>query len=455
MAKPSFILRALVNNGNPQLNGSIGAGDTTLALKTGHGAKLPQPITGSASSTGTAQTLNDTGDLGSLNVGDFIENVTDGSFAIVLTAGTDSVKTTPLYGGSDNLWQSGDTWARDRAVCTLAALDVEGVITKSERILLKTRSTDSITVSRSFGGDTAQTFAADDYVYLFVEKTTMEEMQKAIRHMYMRIHESYLNSDRFVVAADTTGNAYGITLSPVVTDYNDIIGMPINVKSDVTTSGAATLNVNGLGAKNIMKMDGVTATASGDIATGQVFQVIYDGTNFQMQTYVNNNALTPTGVMHMWLTDTAPTGFLLCYGQAISRSTYSALFAVIGETYGVGDASTTFNLPDLRGRFPLGQDDMGGSAANRVTDADADTLGGADGAETVTLTDAQVPAQTVNVLVNSGGDSFTGDVITWANGAALNVASDTCDKASYTTEGGGGAHNNMPPFITVNYIIKT
>jgi len=67
--------------------------------------------------------------------------------------------------------------------------------------------------------------------------------------------------------------------------------------------------------------------------------------------------------------DTIPVGFLLCDGSEISRTTYSNLFAIIGETYGEGDTSTTFNLPDLRGRFPRGFDDGAGNdpdAASRV-----------------------------------------------------------------------------------------
>ena len=85
-----------------------------------------------------------------------------------------------------------------------------------------------------------------------------------------------------------------------------------------------------------------------------------------------------------------PDGFLICNGQAISRSTYSTLFTAIGLAYGVGNGSSTFNIPDLRGRFPLGLDNMGGSSANRVTDAQADSRGGSLGAESVTLTDCPV-----------------------------------------------------------------
>jgi microcystin-dependent protein len=84
---------------------------------------------------------------------------------------------------------------------------------------------------------------------------------------------------------------------------------------------------------------------------------------------------------------TEPSGWLFCYGQAISRATYAGLFGAIGTTYGTGDGSTTFNLPDLRGRVVAGQDDMGGSSANRLTapstagSINGDTLGAVGGEE--------------------------------------------------------------------------
>lgn len=157
----------------------------------------------------------------------------------------------------------------------------------------------------------------------------------------------------------------------------------------------------------------------------------------------------PTGAMFQWLTDTAPTGYLLCYGQAVSRTTYSALFAVISTVFGAGDGSTTFNLPDLRGRVPMGQDDMGGSGANVVTASAADSIGGTGGSETHTLDVTEIPAHThtTSCLVASSGRTQT------AGGSPPNVPVDSNPTSAST--GGGGAHNNMQPYITVNYIIKT
>lgn len=166
----------------------------------------------------------------------------------------------------------------------------------------------------------------------------------------------------------------------------------------------------------------------------------------------------PVGSLAMWLTDSAPDGWLLCYGQAISRSTYSELFTVLGTTFGSGDGSTTFNLPDMRGRFPLGQDDMGGSSADRVTAAAADSIGGTGGEETHTLTDAEVPSQNIKFRgtgATSGANPVIGIVGTGNQFETQNVSSSPTDTYTYSTEGGGGAHSNMPPYFTLNYIIKT
>lgn len=152
----------------------------------------------------------------------------------------------------------------------------------------------------------------------------------------------------------------------------------------------------------------------------------------------------PSGVTLPYAGAAAPSGWLLCNGQAVNRTTYAALFLIIGTTFGAGDGSTTFNVPDLRGRLPLGKDDMGGSSANRVTNAQADVLGGAAGAETHTLTLMEIPTHNhgLKVATNPSG----GQNNLWAGAAATDNGS--------VYQGGGAAHNNMPPYLTLNYIIK-
>ena len=176
----------------------------------------------------------------------------------------------------------------------------------------------------------------------------------------------------------------------------------------------------------------------------------------------------PVGAVMPYAGASAPTGWLLCYGQAVSRTTYAALFAAISTTYGTGDGTTTFNLPDLRGRVIAGQDDMGGSSANRLTNQtgglDGDTLGATGGAETHTLTEAQMPLhghafRASYASAGTASSDTTGGFITRTTSASTEAAytgtpSNTQGQQIGGT-GGGGAHNNVQPTIILNYIIKT
>jgi len=149
-----------------------------------------------------------------------------------------------------------------------------------------------------------------------------------------------------------------------------------------------------------------------------------------------------------------PNDYLFCNGAAVSRSTYSTLFTAIGITYGVGNGSTTFNLPDLRGRVIAGQDNMGGTSANTLTDAQADQLGGTLGAEDHTLSISEIPSHRhpphENITGITGGFVYNTNAGSGAgNGGGFEYESDT------GLAGGGGAHNNVQPTIILNYIIKT
>lgn len=161
--------------------------------------------------------------------------------------------------------------------------------------------------------------------------------------------------------------------------------------------------------------------------------------------------VAPPGVVLPFAGASAPSGWLLCFGQAVSRTTYADLFAAIGTAFGTGDGSTTFNVPDLRGRVPAGKDNMGGSAASRLTTAgsgvDGATLGAAGGAQTHTLDATQMPAHTHNTGATIGGRNTSaggGETIVYAGSSYAS-----------TSAGGGGAHNNTQPTIVLNHIIRT
>lgn len=183
-------------------------------------------------------------------------------------------------------------------------------------------------------------------------------------------------------------------------------------------------------------------------------------------------ALTPTSSMPSGsVVDfggaTAPSGWLLCDGSAVLITAYPTLFAAIGTLYGVGDGSTTFNIPDCRGRVVAGKDDMGGAQANRLDTAgsgvDGKTLGGNGGSQNVAITTAQLPGHAHGVLATNAGSTLTmqnGSTNAFAGlglgGVPTYIANAPATGTPFIQSTGSGvAHNNVQPTIVMNKIIKT
>lgn len=147
----------------------------------------------------------------------------------------------------------------------------------------------------------------------------------------------------------------------------------------------------------------------------------------------------------------APTGWLLCDGAAVSRTTYADLFAAISTTYGAGDGSTTFNVPNLKGRVPVGRD---------AAQGEFDTLGETGGAKTHTLSESEMPSHTHTQNSHSHGNSAVGYSIGAGSGGFQTTGSQTVSwntnstTATNQNTGGNGAHNNLQPYMALNYIIK-
>jgi microcystin-dependent protein len=170
----------------------------------------------------------------------------------------------------------------------------------------------------------------------------------------------------------------------------------------------------------------------------------------------------PTGALLMFAGATAPAGYLVCNGAAVSRATYAALFAVLGTTYGAGDGSTTFNLPDMRSRAPVGAG-QGSGLTNRALAAtggeEAHALSvGELAAHNHGVTD---PGHTHTLGVGSGDDTAnTGTSSRWPDyigglNATVRSTANVTTGISTQNAGSGTAHNNMQPFLAVNFIVKT
>ena|SRR3990167_2707721 len=197
------------------------------------------------------------------------------------------------------------------------------------------------------------------------------------------------------------------------------------------------------------KISALTALTGANIATDDDFAVVDTSVTTTKRIAAAQLSiglgLVP-GIVVPYAGTSAPTGWLLCYGQAVAQATYAALYAILGTTYG-SDAGGNFTLPDLRGRVVAGQDDMGGTSANRLTNqsggVDGDVLGATGGAETHTLVIPEAPSHSHLYAHHSAAGSNAAPGVGGGFGNAATSAS-----------GGDGAHNNVQPVIILNYIIK-
>jgi microcystin-dependent protein len=235
------------------------------------------------------------------------------------------------------------------------------------------------------------------------------------------------------------GNTYSSGDAVTAANLNGLVDSATFVTGSNQTTDDSTLEVHSSGYLKI-KDGGVDTT---QLAAGAV-------TSDRLATSAITT-LMPSGSVIPYAGTSTPTNWLLCAGQAVSRTTYADLFSAISTTYGVGDGSTTFNIPDLRGRVIAGQDDMNGSSANRLTGltggVDGDVLGGTGGSESHTLSVSEIPAHTHYSGLGGESDSTSGGDTIYRPGGASAV--------NTGATGGGGAHNNVQPTLVLNYIIKT
>lgn len=331
-----------------------------------------------------------------------------------------------------------------------------------EIVLVTNVTGDTITMIRGQDGTSAVGWSAND---LFGQLVTAGDLANMVQLSALQAQSTNYAID------GGSANAYLCAMVPAIT-VAPPPGTPLRILWANTNTGPSTLNA-GWGAVNILRRNG-SACIGNEIVSGNVGNILWDGTNFRIDNIApaTNTAVStgtdtqsgvtpaqlaaavsslPSGTVVPFVGSAAPANWFLCYGQEISRVTYAALFVLCGVQFGAGDGTTTFNLPDLRGRVVAGADAMGGVAANRLGSGPtggitASAIVGRAGGE-------QAHGQTIAELI---GHNHSTLVTTGANAASTGGPVQGSGQASVTgTTGSGVPANVTQPTLVLNYIIKT
>jgi microcystin-dependent protein len=329
-----------------------------------------------------------------------------------------------------------------------------------------------LTVSAAHGAfyqwsKTAASNATADSSINWSEGMSPSSVNDSARAMMARAAE-YRDDISGSITTGGTLTAYTVTtnqgLASTPTD-----GQLLAFTPHATSGVAPTLTVDGGTTYAIQTSPGV-AVGAATLVLGTPYTVKFSTTDsaWILRDFYGNPYAIPIGGMMPYTGSTAPnSNFVLPYGQCISRTTYATYFAQVSTTFGVCDGTTTFGVPDLRGRSLFGVDNMGGTAANRITVAggnfNGSVLGTAGGNQTKTLALSEIPTGLFTMtdpghLHNIG----TQDFFTAGSGVGTNTstAGSTVKSATNTTgitltdHAGGGSFGMMPPAMVVNFILR-
>lgn len=297
------------------------------------------------------------------------------------------------------------------------------------------------------------------------------QINDSARAMEARVKQWH---DDIAGAIATTGSssAYAVSSNQVYDTLAHLDGGMIGFTPHTGNASPVTLNVDGLGAKPLRLAPGVEVPAA-TLVQGTPYIALFNTVDgaFYLRGFLNLPYSVPIGGLMPFISASVPnSNFVQPYGQALSRTIYSVLFSLIGTTYGSGDGSTTFNIPDLRGRVPVGADAMGGAAAGRVTAAgagfDGTVLGATGGAQSKVLAIIEMP-QHSHTLVdpghthavtiptgNAGGggiSQFSGTFVQFAG--AINSGISTTG-ITLATSGSSSAFSFLQPSIVLPYVLR-
>jgi microcystin-dependent protein len=269
--------------------------------------------------------------------------------------------------------------------------------------------------------------------------------------------------------ADTgTSTAYAVTTNLSLASTPNAGQLVCFVPAN-TNGAAVTFSADGGTAFPIQTAPGV-AVASAVMVAGTPYCVSYNATQVAwiLVGYYASATNVPLGSIISFAGSSAPNSdFALMYGQAISRTTYAALFSLLSTTYGSGDGVTTFNVPDLRGRTIAGLDNMGGTAAGRISVAggnfDGTGLGNSGGGQNQTIAQTNLP--NVNFSVSDPGHTHTISNLGTTNsfgsgsstayfGSGTTTTNSSRTNITVSSGGSGTALPSLPPIMVMPYIMR-
>jgi microcystin-dependent protein len=261
--------------------------------------------------------------------------------------------------------------------------------------------------------------------------------------------------------AGTGGGAANVQTASLgtVTSYADILGVVVKYVPGFSNTGAATLNLNGIGAQPIQRATpaGMAALGGGEIIAGHVAIVIWNGTVFDLQ---NSAAPDPPGHVMDYAGSVCPTGWTAANAGTVSQTTQAPLYGVLASIWG-SNAGGSFTLPDLRGRATFGQD-SGGSG--RITSAggnfDGTTIGNTGGQQNKVVAQANLAAFALTVTDPGHSHTvFTNNISNTAGSLPSGVASNgSGDLTSVSTTGitvaSGGSGTPLPTLSNAAIVNK-
>ncbi len=320
---------------------------------------------------------------------------------------------------------------------------------------------------------TASSNATADNTVNWAEGMAPSAVNDSARAMMARLAEWRDDVSGTITTAGSP-TAYTVASNQGFDNFADMNGAMLAFVPHATNGATVTLNVDGLGAKPL-RFGPSLELQSGVLIQGTPYAVSYNNSDgaFYLRGGFANPYGIPLGGMMPYIGSSAPSSaFVLPFGQGISRSTYATLFSLVGTTFGSGDGSTTFNVPDLRDRAIFGLGNMGGSDAGRITAAggnfDGTVLGNTGGAQNKVIANSNLPADipvsdSGHTHAPAGAANFVAD-----SGSAWDVVAAGSQQIIYRTGGtansttgikvNDGSANTalpiMPPAIVLPYILR-